>query len=80
MCPCGTAKRPLSTDSYARVELKLKTLLSHCLLANVGSVRVLQWNGFVERDQTVIAGGKFEGQTLGRFFCHLASSISKARV
>lgn len=65
---------------YARVELRLKTLLSHCLLANVGSVRVLRRNGFVERDQTVITGGKFEGQMLGRFFCHLALSAPKAKV
>lgn len=64
---------------YARLQLKLKALLSHCLLANVGSVRVLQRNGFLERDQTVITSGKFEGQALGRFSCHLALSTAGAR-
>jgi len=65
---------------YARVELKLKALLSHCLVANVGSVRVLQRNGFVERDQTVITEGKFEGRALGRFSCHLALSTPEVKV
>ncbi|ULU24959.1 GNAT family N-acetyltransferase [Dyella terrae] len=65
---------------YARVELKLKALLCHCLVANVGSAQVLQRNGFVERGQMVITEGKFEGKSLRRFSCHLAISGPGANV
>lgn len=65
---------------YARVELKLKTLLSHCLVANVASMRVLRRNGFVERDQMVVTQGKFKGQAMARFSCPLAQSIPQAKV
>lgn len=65
---------------YARVELKLKTLLSHCLVANVASMRVLQRNGFVERDQMVVTQGKFEGQVLAHHSCPLALSVPQGEV
>lgn len=65
---------------YAKAELKLKALLSHCLSANISSVRVLQRNGFIERDRTVITQGRFEGQELQRFSCRLATSTPETQI
>lgn len=64
---------------YAGTALNLKALLSNCLTANVASARVLERNGFVERDRSVISQGRFKGQELRRFYRRLAVPAPQTR-